>query len=173
MDVDHKEGWAPKNWCFWTVVLEKTLESPLDSKEIKLVSPKGNQSWIFIGSTDAEAEVPILWPPDVKSQLIGKDLDVGKDWRQKKKRVTEDDMVGWMVSLIQCTWTWVLRDGEGQGGLACCSHWDLTVGHKLATEQHCHRRGFKNKSLNAQLPSYTREEASCSEQRNAGGFSGD
>ena len=78
----HKESWPPKNWCFWIVVLEKTLESPLDSKEIKLVSPKGNQSWIFIGSTDAEAEVPILWPPDVKSQLIGKDLDVGKKWKQ-------------------------------------------------------------------------------------------
>ena len=93
--LDHKEGWAPKNWCFWTVVLEKTLESPLDSKEIKLVSPKGNQSWIFIGRADAETEVPIIWPPDVKSQFIRKDPDAGRDWRQEEKEMTEDEMVGW------------------------------------------------------------------------------
>ena len=90
---DHKESWVPKNWCFWTVVLEKTLESPLDSKEIKPVHPQGNQSWIFIGRTDAEA--PVLWPPDVKSWLIGKDPDAGKDWRQEEKGTTEDEMVGW------------------------------------------------------------------------------
>ena len=83
-DLDHKESWAPKNWCFWTVVLEKTLESPLDYKEIQPVHPRGNQSWIFIGRTDAEAEGPILWPPDAKNWLIGKDHDVGKDWRQEK-----------------------------------------------------------------------------------------
>ena len=94
-ELDHKEGWALKNWCFWTVVLEKTLHSPLDSKEIKLVNHKGNEPWIFIGRTDAEAEAPILWPPDVKSWLIGKDLDAGKDWEQKEKRATEDEMVGW------------------------------------------------------------------------------
>ena len=86
--------WAPKNWCFQTVVLEKTLESPLDCKEIQLVHPKGNQSWIFIGRTDAEAETPVLWPPDEERQLLGKDADAGKDWRQKK-RVTEDEMAGW------------------------------------------------------------------------------
>ena len=84
-ELDHKESWAPKNWCFWTVVLEKTLESPLDSKEIQPVHPKGNQSWIFIGRTDAEAETSIFWPPDVKNWLIGKDPEAGKDWRQEEK----------------------------------------------------------------------------------------
>ena len=92
-ELDHKDRWAPKNWCFWTVVLEKTLEKPLDCKEIQLVNPKGNQSWIFIGRTDAEA--PILWPPDTKNWLMGKDPDVGKDWRQEEKGTTEDEMVGW------------------------------------------------------------------------------
>ena len=99
--LDRKEGWAPKNWCFWTVVLDKTLESPLDSKEIKPVDPKGNQSWVFVGRTDAEAETPILWPPDVKSQLIGKDTDAGKDWGQEKG-ATEDAMVGWHHWLNGC-----------------------------------------------------------------------
>ena len=97
-ELDYKQGWVLKNWCFQTVVLKKTLESPLDSKEIKPVNPKGNQAWIFIGRTDDEAEVeapPILWPPDSKSQLIGKDPDAGKDWRQEEKGVTEDEMVGW------------------------------------------------------------------------------
>ena len=94
-ELDHKEGWVLKNWCFWTVVLEKTLESPLDSKEIKPVNPKGNQSWIFIGRTDAEAETLILWSPDVKKWLTGKDPDAGKDWGQEEKEVTEDEMVGW------------------------------------------------------------------------------
>ena len=92
---DHKESWAPKNWCFWSMVLEKTLESPLDYKEIKPVSPKGKQSWIFIGRTDAGAEAPILWPPDVRNWLIGKDPDAGKDWRLKQKGTIEDDMVKW------------------------------------------------------------------------------
>ena len=94
-ELDHKESWAPKNWCFWTVVLEKTLECPLDCKEIKPVNPKGNQSWIFIGRTDAEAEALILWPPDTKKWLIRKDPDAGKDWRQEEKGKTEDEMVGW------------------------------------------------------------------------------
>ena len=93
-ELDHKEGWVLKNWCFWTVVLEKTLESPLDCKEIQPVNPKGNQPWIFIGRTDAEAETPILWPPDEKTWLIGKDPDAGKDWGQKEKGTTEDEMVG-------------------------------------------------------------------------------
>ena len=92
--LDDKKGWAPKNWCFWTVVLEKTLESPLDFKEVKPVNPKGNQSWIFIGRTDAEAEAPILWPPDTKNWLIGKDSDAGKDWGQEEKGMTENEMVG-------------------------------------------------------------------------------
>ena len=94
-ELDYKESWVQKNWCFWTVVLEKTLESPLDCKEIQPVHPKGNQSWVFIGRTDAEAETPILWPPDVKSWLIWKDPDVGKDWGQWEKGTTENEMVGW------------------------------------------------------------------------------
>ena len=93
-DLDYKESWAQKNLCFWIVVLEKTLESPLDCKEIQSVHPKGNQSWAFIGRNDVEAKIPILWPPDVKSQLIRKDPDAGKYWRQKEKRVAEDEMDG-------------------------------------------------------------------------------
>ena len=94
-ELDCKESWVLKNWCFWTVVLEKTLESPLDCKEIQPVHPQGNQSWIFIGRTDAEAETPILWPPDAKNWLIEKDPDAGKDWRWEEKGMTEDEMVGW------------------------------------------------------------------------------
>ena len=94
-ELDYKESWAPKNWYFWTVVLEKTLESPPDCKEIQPIKPKGNQSWMLIGRTDAEAETPILWPPDAKNWLNGKDLDAGKDWRQEEKGTTEDEMVGW------------------------------------------------------------------------------
>jgi len=94
-ELDSKESWVPKNWCFWTLVLEKTLESPLDCKEIQPVPPKGNQSRIFTGSIDAEAETPILWPPDAKNQLLGKDPHAGKDWRQEKKGMIEDDIDGW------------------------------------------------------------------------------
>ena len=94
-ELDYKESWAPKTWCFWTVVLEKTLESPLDCKEIQPVHPKGAQSWVFIGGTDAEAETPILWPPDAKSWLIGWDPDARKDWGQEEKGMTEDEMAGW------------------------------------------------------------------------------
>ena len=94
-ELDYKESWVPKNWCFWTVVLEKTLESPLDCKEIQPVYPKGNQPWIFIERTDAEAETPLFWSPDRKNWLTGKDPDAGKDWRQEKKGMTEDEMVGW------------------------------------------------------------------------------
>ena len=132
-ELDHKESRALKNWCFWTVVLEKTLESCLDCKEIKPVHPKGNQSRIFIGRTDAETEAPILWPPDGKSQLIGKDPDAGKDWRQEENRTTEDEMVGWHHQLNGHEFEQVLGDGEGQGGLPCCSPW----GHKESdmTEQ--------------------------------------
>ena len=99
-ELDYKESWALKNWCFWTVVLEKTLESPLGCKEIQPVHPKGNQFWIFIGRSNAEAETPILWPPDGKNWLIGKDPDAGKDWRQKEKGTTEDEMVGWHPNLM-------------------------------------------------------------------------
>ena len=101
-ELDCEESWVLKNWCFWTVVLEKTLESPLDCKEIQSVHPKGDHSWVFTGRTDAETETPILWPPDVKSWLIGKDPDAGKEGRQEKG-TTEDEMVGWH----QCTWVWV------------------------------------------------------------------
>ena len=94
-ELDYKESWVPKNWCFWTVVLEKTLESPLDCKKIQLVHPKGNQSWIFTGRTDAEAETPVIWPPDAKNWLIGEDPDVGKDWGQEENGAIEDEMVGW------------------------------------------------------------------------------
>ena len=94
-ELDYKESWAPKTWCFWTVVLEHTLGSPLDSKEIQPVNPRGNQSWTFIGRTDAEAETPILWPPHAKSWLIEKDSDAGRDWGQEEKGMTEDEMVGW------------------------------------------------------------------------------
>ena len=172
--VDYKESWVPKNWCFWTVVLEKILESPLDCKEIQPVHRKGDQSWIFIGRTDvlasdpcivpysltvvlqktldspldskeiqpvhrkgnqsriftgrtdAEAEAPTLWPPDVKSQLIGKDADAGKDWRWEEKGATEHEMVGWHHRLNGHEFKQTPRDGDGQGSLACCSPW----GHK-------------------------------------------
>ena len=106
-ELDYKESWVLKNWCFWTVVLEKTLDSPLDSKEIQPVHPKGDQSWIFIGRTDAEAETPILWPPDGKNWLIWKDPDAGKDWRWEEKGMTEDEMVGWHHRPNQWTWVWV------------------------------------------------------------------
>ena len=114
-----KKGWAPKNWCLPTVVLKKTLESPLDSKEIHPVNPKRDQSWVFIGRTDTEA--PILWPPDAKSQLIGKDLDDGKDWRQKEKGTTEDEMVGWYHRLNGHEFEQTPGESEGQGSLECCS----------------------------------------------------
>ena len=121
-ELDYQESWAPKNCCFWTVILENTLESPLDCKEIQPVLPKGNQSWIFIGRTDTEAETPILWPPDAKNWLSGKDPDAGKDWRQEKG-MTEDEMVGCHHRLNGHEFEWTLGVGDGQGGLACCSPW--------------------------------------------------
>ena len=120
-ELDYKESWAPKNWCFWTVVLEKTLESPLDCKEIKPVHPKGDQSWVFIGMTDGEA--PKLWPPDAKKCLIVKDPVTGKDWRQEEKGMTEDEMAGWHHRLDGHEFEETLGVGDGQGGLACCSPW--------------------------------------------------
>ena len=118
--------WVQKNRCFWIVVLEKTLRSPLDCKEIQSVHSKGDQSWVFIGRTDAEAETPIFWPPDGKSWLIWKDPDVGKDWRQEEKGTTEDEMVGWHHRLDGHEFGWTPGVGDGQGGLVCCSSW----GHK-------------------------------------------
>ena len=136
-ELDHKEGWGLKNWCFLTAVLEKTLESPLDSRENKPVNPKGNQLWLFIGKTDAEAEAPILWPTNAKSQFIGKDYDAGKDWRQEKG-VTEDEMVGWH-HWVQQTWIWansrrqsrtgkpVVLQSMGLQRLTQLSLWTLTM----------------------------------------------
>ena len=132
-ELEHKESWASKNWCFWTVVLEKTLESSLDCKEIQPVHPKGNQSWIFIGRSDVEAETPILWPPDVKNWLIWQDPDAGKDWRREEKGTTEDEMVRWYhqrtwVCINSRSWWWTGRPGMLQSmGLQ-------RVGHDWATE---------------------------------------
>ena len=120
-ELDYKESWALKNWCFWTVVLEKTLESPLDCKEIQPVYPKGDQSWIFTWRTDADVETPILWPPDVKNWLIWKDPNGGKDWRQEEKGTTEDEMVGWHHWLDGHEFEQALEVGDGQGSLTCCS----------------------------------------------------
>ena len=121
-ELDYKKSWALKNWCFRTVVLEKTLRNPLDCKEIKSVNPKRNQYWIFIGRTDAEAEAeaPILWPPGAKNWLIGKDPDAGKDWRQEGKETTEDQMVGWHHQLKGHKFEQALGVGDGQGSLATC-----------------------------------------------------
>ena len=124
-ELDHKEDWALKNWCFWTVVLEKTLEHPLDCKEIKPVSSKGNHSWIFIGRTDAEAEVPILWPPDANSRLIRKDPDSGQDWRQEEKGTTGEEMGGGHHQFNGHEFEQTPGDSKGQGSLVCCSPWGL------------------------------------------------
>ena len=139
-ELDHKEGWTPENWCFWTMVLVKTLESPLDCKEIKPVNPKKNQPWIFIGRTEAEAL--ILWPPDEKSQLIGKDPGAGKDWRQEVKGVTEDEMVGWHHRLDGHEFEQTPRDSEGQRSLACCSPWGCK---ELVTTEQLNNNSNKKK----------------------------
>ena len=122
-ELDCEESWVLNNWCFWTVVLEKTLESPLDCKEIQPVHSEGDKPWVFIGRTDAEAETPILWPPHAKSWLIGKDPDAGRDWGQEKKETTEDEMAGWHHQLNAHEFGWTLGVGDGQGGLACCDSW--------------------------------------------------
>ena len=137
--LSHKEGWALKNWCFWTVVLEKTLESPLDSKEIKPVNLKGYQSWIFIGRSDAEAEAPVLWPPDVKSQLTGKDPDDGKDRRWEEKGTTEDEMVGWPHRLNRHEFGRQWRIGK-PGVLQSMGL--QSIRHDLATKQPCYSQHF-------------------------------
>ena len=134
-ELDYKESWLLKNWCFWTVVLEKTLECPLGWKKIKPVNPKGNQSWVFIGRTyaDAEAEASILWPHDAENWLVGKDPDAWKDWKQEKKGTTVDEMVGWHHGLDGHEFEQAPGVGDGQGGLVCYSPW----GHKESdmTEQ--------------------------------------
>ena len=125
-ELDYKESWAPKNSCFWTMVLEKTLECPLDCKEIQPVHPKGDQSWVFTRRTDVETETPTLWPPGANSWLIWIDPDAGKDWGQEEKGTTEDEMVGWHHRLNGHGFGWTPGVGDGQGGLVCCSSW----GHK-------------------------------------------
>ena len=134
-ELDHKESWILKNWHFRIMVLEKTLSS-LNWRENKTVNPEGNQLWIFIARTDAEAETPILWPPDTKSQLIGKDPDVGKDWGQEEKGVTKDEMYGWHHQLNGHEFEQTPGGSEGQGSLACCSSWGRRVKHDLVIEQH-------------------------------------
>ena len=123
-ELDCEESWARKNWCFWTVVLEKTLESPLHCKESQPVHSKGNQSWVFIGRPDARAETPILWPLHMKSWLIGKDPDAGRDWGQEEKGTTEDEMGGWHHQLNGHEVEWTPGVCDGQGGLVCCDSWD-------------------------------------------------
>ena len=120
-ELDNKKHWQPKNRCPWTMMLEKTLESPLDCTEIKPVHPKGDQSWVFISRADAEAEAPVLWPPDVRSRLTGKDPDAGKDWKQEERGTTKDEMVGWYHQLNGHKFEQTSGDSEGQGSLACCS----------------------------------------------------
>ena len=122
-ELDCEESWALKNWCFGTVVLEKTLESPLDCKDIQLVHSKGDQSWVFIGRNDAKAEAPVLWPPHAKSWLIGKDSDAGRDWGEEEKGTTEDEMTGWHHWLDGRESEWTPGVGDGLGGLACCDSW--------------------------------------------------
>ena len=122
-ELDSEESWVSKNWCFWTVVLEKTLESPLDCKEIQPVYSKGHQSWVFIARTDAEAETPVLWPPHAKSWLIGKDPDAGRDWGQEEKGMTDDKMAGWRHRLDGHEFEWTPGVGDGQGGPVCCDSW--------------------------------------------------
>ena len=142
VELDYEENWAPKNWCFWTVVLEKTLESPLDCKEIQPVHSKGNQSWVFIGRTDAEAETPVLWPPHAKSWLIGKDSDTGRYWGQEEKGMTENEMAGCHHSLNGHEFAWTPGVGDGQGGLACSGSWankesDMTERLNQIELNHC------------------------------------
>ena len=122
-ELDCEEGWVPKNWCFWTAVLEKTLESPLNCKEIQPVHSEGDQPSVFFGRNDAKAETPVFWPPHVKSWLIGKDSDTGRDWGQEAKGTTEDEMAGWHHWLDGCESEWTPWVGDGQGALACCDSW--------------------------------------------------
>jgi len=139
----------PKNWCFWTVVLEKTLESPLDCKEIQPVHSEGDQPWVFFGSNDAKAETPVLWPPHAKSWLIGKDSDAGWDWGQEEKGTTEDEMAGWHHQLDGREFEWTPGVGDGQGGLVCCESWcrkELDTTERLNwTHLYSNKKFFKEK----------------------------
>ena len=162
-ELDHKRGWGTKNCCFWIMVLKKTLESPLDCKKIKPVNPKGNQPWIFTGKTDAEA--PILWLPDAKSQLTGKDPDAGKDWGQEEKGTTEDEMVGWLHQLNGHEFEQTPGDREGRGSLACCSPWsckESDTTYQLNNNNYCSQgwqsimeRAWIPESLHGRHPPHT------------------
>ena len=142
--LDCEESWAPKNWCFWTVVLEKTLESPLDCKEIQPVQSEGDQPWDFFGRNDAKAETPVLWPPHVKSWLIGKVSDSGRDWGQEEKGMTEDEMAAWHHWLSGHEFGWTPGVGDGHGGLACCFMGSQRVRHDWATKLNWTKKSFKN-----------------------------
>ena len=146
-ELDCEESWVPKNWCFWTVVLEKTLESSLGCKEIQPIHSKGDQSWVFIGRTDAKAETPILWPPHLKSWLIRKDPDAGRDWGQEEKGTTEDVMAVWHHRLDGQDFGWTPGVGDGQGGLVCCNSWGRKESHTTErlnwTETSWHRNVFQ------------------------------
>ena len=151
-ELDCEKSWAPKNWCFWTVVLEKTLESPMDCKEIQPVHSEGDQPWVFFGRNDAKGETPVLWPPHVKSWLIGKDSDAGRDWGQEEKGPAEDEMAGWHHGLNGHESEWTLGVSDGQGSLACCNSWgrkesdtterlNWTELKQLSTHARIHGRG--------------------------------
>ena len=144
-ESDHKESWVPKNWCFCTVVLDKTLESPLNCKEMEPANPKGNQPWIFTGWTDVEAEAPIIWPPDAKSWLVRKDPDAGKDWGQEAKRVTEIEMVGWHHWPNGHEFEQTLGDSERQGSLACCTAWGSKESHMTEQQQQLNCKHFQDR----------------------------
>ena len=154
-ELDDKEGWAQKTWCFWTEVLQKSLDSPLNCKEIKPVNPKENQSWIFIGRTDVEAKAPILWPPDIKGWFIGKDPDAGKDWRQEEKGMTEDEMVGWHHWLDGHECEQDLGVGGGQGSLACCSPQGCKESDTTKQLNWTEGKGPRKKNTNGKGPAHT------------------
>ena len=147
-EMDHKEGWMPRNWCFWIMVPERTLQSPLDSKEIQTVNPKGSQPWISIGRTNAEAKATILWPPDANRWLTGRDPEAGKEWRQEKGVSTEDEMVGWHYWFNGHEFKQAPGDSEGQGSLACCSpcSWK-ELRHDSVTKQQIKGRWYGTEPL--------------------------
>ena len=154
-ELGYKDSWALKNWCFWTVVLEKILESPLDCKEIQPVHPEGDQSWVFFGRTDVKAETLILWPPDAESWLIWKDPDAGKDWRQEEKGTTEDEMVGWHHWLIGHEFGWTPGVGDGQRSGALQSMGSQRVGHDWATEPKWTDNGLRHVLLTSMCLIFT------------------
>ena len=147
-ELDCEESWAPKNWCFWTVVLEKTLESPLDCKEIQPVHSKGDQPWDVFGRNDAKAETPVLWLPHAKSWLIGKDSDAGRDWGQEEKGMIEDEMTGWHHWLDGRESEWTPGVGDGQGGLTCCDSWGCK---KSDTTERLNWTELRNSFLNSKI----------------------